>query len=1005
MAFIAILLLGVIASLKIPVSLMPDIDIPEITVRITYPDTPARLVDKNVTSQLRSELQQVGHLDKLESETRDGYSLINLRFKYGTDINYAFMETNEKIDRAMNNIPKEVDRPKVIKASATDIPVFNLNISLKKDSTYNTTFMELSNFVKAVIIKRIEQLKQVALVDISGFTSPELKILPDYKIMKSLNITNQDIGRAIDDNNISTQGLNVREGHYLYSIKFSSRISTKEDVENIYIKKQDRILQLKEIATIEEQPRKRIGLFTSRNNQALCLAIIKQPDSRMEELKMELDVLLESFIIDYPNLEFDIEKDQTTILDTSINNLKQSLLYGAILAFIIMFFFLKDFKSPILIGITIPASVIVSFLFLYLFNISINIISLSGLVLCVGMMIDNSIIVIDNINQYMQKNYSLNDSCIHGTNEVIRPLISSALTTSAVFIPLIFLSGISGALFYDQAIAVTIGLGVSLLVSITLLPTIFRVFYIRKSKKTQKGLLARINTINYEKLYEKGIHTIFKRKLLFSLLFITLIPIGIFLFNNIDKKRLPDVGQSDLLTYIDWNENIHVEENADRISILVNSLTDSLIQHSALIGEQQFILDRRAREMSSSESNLYFRTKNILALNNLQKEIRLFLINRYPRAKLEFSSPENIFDAIFSDKQSPLIAEISSVFDTKTINPGEINTISDTLKSRIPGLDINPVPLREQIIINVDPELLLIYNVDFNRVIGTLKSAFSQNQIGMLKSYQSFTPIVIGERTRLVNEIIDQTMVRNNEGKELPLRSLVILSRETGFKTIIAGSSGEYIPLALNHESENFEGIMKEVNALIKPDPDKDVQFSGSFFTNKKLFAELGLVLLISSLLLYFILAAQFESFIQPLIVLLELPIDIAGALFLLYICGGSLNIMSAIGIIVMSGIIINDSILKIDTINRQRRSGKPLVEAISIGGQRRLKPILMTSLTTILALVPFLLFSGLGAELQRPLALTVIGGMFIGTFVSLYFIPLAYWAVFRLSSGKKVEV
>ena len=1002
MAFIAILLLGIIASLKIPVSLMPDIDIPEITVRVTYPDTPARLVEKNVVSPLRSMLQQVGHLDDLVSETRDGYSIINLRFNYGTDINYAFMETNEKIDRAMNNIPKDVDRPKVIKASATDIPVFYLNINLKEDSTYNNTFMELSDFVKAVIIKRIEQLKQVALVDISGFVSPELKITPDYKIMKSLNITDQDIQNAINANNKSTQGLNVREGHYLYSIKFSSRISTKEDVENIYIKKQDRILQLKEIAKIEKQARKRSGLFTNRNNEALCLAIIKQPDSRMDELKEELDFLIDNFITDYPNLVFDIEKDQTTILDTSINNLKQSLLYGAILAFLIMFLFLKDFKSPILIGITIPASVIVSFLFLYLFNISINIISLSGLVLCVGMMIDNSIIVIDNINQYMQKDYSLDDSCIHGTNEVIRPLISSALTTSAVFIPLIFLSGISGALFYDQAIAVTIGLFVSLLVSITLLPTIFRVFYLRKSKRGQNRMLARINTIDYEQLYEKGIHSVFKRKLFFGSIFIVLIPVGVFLFNNIDKQRLPDVGQSDLLTYIDWNENIHVEENADRVSLLVNSLTDSLVQYSALIGEQQFILDRRTREMGSSESNLYFRTKNIEALNNLRKEIRLFINNKYPRAKLEFGSPENIFDAIFSENQPPLLAEISSVIKTKKINPAEIDNISNILKSKIPGIEINPVPLREHIIINVDPELLLIYDVEINRVVTTLKSAFSQHNIGILKSYQSFTPIVIGERTRLVNEIIDQTMVKNNEGKELPLRSIVKLSRETGFKTIVAGSSGEFVPLALNHESENYEGIMKEINSLIRPDPEKDVGFSGSFFTNKKLFAELGLVLLISCLLLYFILAAQFESFIQPIIVLLELPIDIAGALFLLYIFGGTVNIMSAIGIIVMSGIIINDSILKIDTINRLRRSGKPIVEAITIGGQRRLKPILMTSLTTILALVPFLLFSGLGAELQRPLALTVIGGMFIGTFVSLYFIPLAYWAVYKVSSGKK---
>ena len=1006
MAFIAILMLGVIASLRIPVSLMPDIDIPEITVHISIPNTPARMVEKNATSIIRQDLRQVNHLDDIKSETRDGFSIIQLKFKYGTDINYAFMETNERIDRAMNNISKDIPRPKVIKASATDIPVFNLNISFKQDSTSDSKFLELSNFVKSVIIKRIEQLKEVALVDISGYINPQLFILPDYELMNSLNITENDIKNAININTNNNQGaLKVREGHYLYDIKFSSNVRTKEDVENIYIRKEDRILQLKDIAKIEEKTEKRSGLFRNRKKDALCLAIIKQADARMEDLKDNLDVLLTDFRNneDYKLIDFEIEKDQTAILDTSISNLKQSLLFGALLAFLIMFLFLKDFKSPILIGITIPASVIVSFLFLYLFKISINIISLSGLVLCVGMMIDNSIIVIDNINQYMRQNISLDQSCINGTNEVIRPLISSSLTTSAVFIPLIFLSGISGALFFDQAIAVTIGLGVSLLVSITLLPVLFRLFYLRKSSSQQNKYLAKINSIDYEKLYEKGITGLFKRKLLFGFLFIILIPIGIFLFNNIEKQRLPEVGQSDLITYIDWNENIHVEENAKRVSNLLTNISDSLIQYSSLIGEQQFILDRRNGTMSPSESNLYFLTKDISSLNSLKEEINSYFLKNYPKAIFEFKSPENIFDAIFSDNKAELVAEISSVIRERDLTPGEIEILVDSIKQKIPGMEISSVPLREHIVINVDPELLLLYNVELSIVKSALSSAFSQNEIGILKSLQSYTPIVMGDEQKLINDIITETLIRNKKGKEIPLRSLIKLSRESGFKSIIAGLDPEIIPLVLNANTSDIEGVMKEVRSIVKPDPDKDVSFSGSFFSNKKLFAELGIVLLISSLLLYFILAAQFESFIQPLIVLLELPIDIAGALFLLYIFGGTINIMSAIGIIVMSGIIINDSILKIDTINRLRRSGKPLIEAISIGGQRRLKPILMTSITTILALLPFLFFSGLGAELQRPLALTVIGGMFLGTFVSLYFIPLAYWAVYR-KAGKAIN-
>ncbi|MFA5218119.1 MAG: efflux RND transporter permease subunit, partial [Bacteroidales bacterium] len=464
MSFLAVLFLGLVTLFQLPVSLMPDIDIPEITVQSTSQGTPAREMEHSIIAPLRNQLLQVAHLADIESETRDGYGVIRMKFTHGTDINYAYVECNEKIDDAMNGLPRDLDRPRVVKASATDIPVFNLMISLKEENPDPSRFLETSDFVKSVILRRIEQLPEVAMVDLSGAVESELVIRPDNDKMRSLGLTDQDILSALEGSSASIGNLMVREGYYQYHIQFTNYIRNTEDVANLFVGHGERIVRLHELAELEIKSQERKGIFLNRQKESLCLSIIKQANSRMADLKSSLEQMMETYRQEYPHLEFELEKDQTRILTYSISNLGQSLLFGALLAMLVMFLFLKDLRSPLLIAFSIPVSLVICLLFFYLFGISINIISLSGLILAVGMMIDNSIIVIDNINQYLDKGETIHKACIHGTNEVIRPLISSGLTTCAVFVPLIFLSGISGALFYDQAIAIAVGLAASFIV-------------------------------------------------------------------------------------------------------------------------------------------------------------------------------------------------------------------------------------------------------------------------------------------------------------------------------------------------------------------------------------------------------------------------------------------------------------------------------------------------------------------------------------------------------------
>lgn len=995
MSFLAILFLGIITALNLPVSLMPDIDIPEVTVQVSYPDIPAREVENTVINPIRRQLMQVGHLDQIESEARDGSGIIRMKFDYGTDIDYAYIETNEKIDDAMAHIPKEVERPRVLKASATDIPVFQILVTRKADWQNQQRFLEMSEFVRSVIVKRIEQLPEVAMVDHTGMTWPELVIFPDYEKLQGLGMTPDMLISQIQVSNIATIGnVMVREGHYQFSVQFRNYLTDIRDLEEIYFKHDDRLFQLRDLARLEYRAEQQTGQFFNRDKQALALAVIKQADARMEDLRSELGVLLDEFRLKYPELDFEIEKDQTRILRFSIGNLKQSLLFGAFLAILIMFLFLKDFRSPLLIGISIPVSLVVCFLIFFLAGISINIISLSGLVLAVGMMIDNSIIVIDNIDQYIRKKNSLDDSCVMGTNEVIRPLISSALTTSAVFIPLIFLSGIAGALFFDQALAVTIGLIVSFLVSITLLPMLYRLFNLKTGGTGKSRLLSRINRVDYDRAYERAFHHVFRFKWIYSLLFLSMVGWAALLISQLEIRRLPRIDQTELVALIDWNEPVHTDENARRTHWLVSQVEDTLMQYSALVGEQQFLLNQ-AGQKSITESEIYLSTASSAAVENMRSRLLHILRQEFPMASVQFEPPKNVFEALFADHAPDLSARI---WDFKTERVPEVVQMNELVSSlSLPeGVDMDPVPLMDQIVLEINPELLLLYQIDFARLQTVLKSAFNENQIDELKTYQRFIPIKIGDEPRSVLQIIENTSVQSKKGQDMPLSSLIRIHREQTYQSIQGGRDGEYIPLNFWGTDEDLTQAREEVENRVSGNNNLDLTWTGRFFTQKELMRELIWVLLISVLLLYFILAAQFESFVQPLIVLLELPIDMAGALFMLWIFGESLNLMSAIGIIVMSGIIINDSILKIDTINRARWSGMPTMDAIRLGGQRRLKPIIMTSLTTILALAPFLFFSGLGAELQKPLALAVIGGMAVGTFVSLYFIPLAYRAIYR---------
>lgn len=643
MAFTACFIIGLVTYFTLPVSLLPDIAIPQITVQVTGENSSARELENTVVTPVRRQLLQVAGLKEIKSETRDGAGIIRMEFDFGVNTDLAFIEVNEKIDAAMNNLPKEVARPKAIKASATDIPVFYLNMTLKNDHPYEDTnnqqFLELCELAENVVKRRIEQLPEVAMADMTGVPGRLLQIIPDRDKLAITGITIEDIEAALAANNVEPGSMLVRDGYYEYNIRIATLLRTVEDVKNIYIRKGERILQLKELCKVDIVSQKELGRSVAGGKRAVTLAIIKQSDENMDQMKEKLKGTTDYFASLYPDIEFNVSRNQTELLDYTISNLQQNLSLGFLFIFIVAVLFLGDVRSPLIIGISMVTSIVITFLFFYFFHVSLNVISLSGLILAVGMMIDSAIIVTENISQYRERGYSLKRSCAVGTTEMITPMLSSSLTTIAVFVPLVFMSGIAGAIFMDQAFSITVGLMVSYVTGIMLLPVLYLLFY--KAGIRSKGFLSKRfdNLLKNEWLegfYDKGIDWVFSHKKICLLGTFATIPLCIFFFYFMRKERMPSIDQNELVARIEWNENIHVDENNRRVDVLMRLTDGEVTEHTAYIGMQDYILNGGS-ELSSIETELYFKTETPGEIEPLKKLLAEKMKEKYPLAVVSFS--------------------------------------------------------------------------------------------------------------------------------------------------------------------------------------------------------------------------------------------------------------------------------------------------------------------------------------------------------------------------------
>lgn len=988
MALLVVVVLGLVSIRLLPVSLIPEVDIPYITVQASAPAMSAREMDRRVVTPLRGQLIQVSAFQDIVCEARDGSATLKLSFNHGADIDLLFIEVNEKIDRAMGLLP-DMDRPKVVKASATDIPAFFINVTLPSGGS----FTELSRFCREVIAKRIEQLPEVAMVDMSGTVDEQILVLPDAGKLTQLGLTVTQLDEAIRDSHIRLGSLTIRDGEYRYSVKFDAKAGSPEDIAAIWLRSGDRLLQIGDVARVSLVPAKRTGLVRSDGQAAVTLAVIKQSDARMGDLKKGIRELLDHFEADYPLLDFQPTRDQTALLEFSIRNLVWNIVLGVLLACLVIFLFMQDFRSPALVSLTMPSALVFSMLIFYLAGLSLNVISLSGLLLGVGMMADNTIILIDNITSRWQRDGDLRTAVLEGTREVMGPMLSSVLTTCAVFVPLVFVSGIAGALFYDEAMAVTIVLFTSYVITITVIPVFYWWWYRKMPAFRAHPLLRRISV-------EGALHRWDHRRMEWWLEHRSwsgvLVGAGIagmlLCFALMPRERLPQLSQTESILHLDWNRRLTVEENERRTEGLEAVLGEEVLEHTALVGAQEFVLGHSG-DQGISELQLYFRCPDMTTLRSVQARLEAYLVRNAPEAAWQFTPAGNIFDMVFADNQAPLMARIRPVRDPEIRLESLQEALAD-IRTALPGVEVKPAGTRTDILFSADAQKMALYGVSYNELATMLRQALNENRLFSLVQGTRSLPVITGTDRESLQEILSETFLER-DGRRIPATELMRQGYSEDLKTLVSGAEGSYYPLELQLKDSQVRPAMASIRKALRSNGSFDVRFSGSWFSSRELVKELVWILLIAIALLYLILASQFESLLQPVIILAELVIDISASLAVLWLLGESLNLMSLIGLVVVTGIVINDSILKLDTINRLRTAGMALREAVLTGSRRRMKAIVMTSLTTILAVVPFLARGSMGADLQYPMSLVIIVGMVVGTLVSLFVVPAVYYSVY----------
>jgi HAE1 family hydrophobic/amphiphilic exporter-1 len=1060
---IAIILFGFVSFQRLKINLLPDLSYPTLTIRTEFEGAAPAEIENLISKPVEEALGIVKNVQRVRSISRSGQSDVMLEFAWGTNMDFASLDVREKLDAL--ELPLEVQKPLLLRFDPSLDPVMRFALNKKSKNKYEEEnpktiitgnqkskispdleedLKYLRRLADEEIKKGLESALGVAAVKISGGLEDEIQVLIDQAKLAQLNIPVETINRILAAENVNLSGGKLEEGKHQYLVRTLNQFKSVNEINNVIIAQREyRPVYIRDIAIVLQGYKEREAITRIDGREAVEIAIYKEGDANTVAVARNVHNRLRQMKKNLPSdITVSIVYDQSVFIVQAVDEVINAAIIGGILAIILLYFFLRNFWTTIIISLAIPVSIIATFNLMHGMDITLNIMSLGGIALAIGLLVDNSIVVLENISRHRTQGKDVINAAKDGTSEVATAVISSTLTTIAVFFPLVFVKGIAGQLFSDQALTVTFALLASLLVALTLIPMLsswslrlqneaplteksiplkkagwlkkigkfvfftIPVFIIKKlvqfftllSKLILFFLNPLLNSFNrfYQKIenrYPPILQWALQKKSTVLTVALSLFIISLFLIPVLGVELIPQLSQGEFQIEFKLPPGTPIEKTDTILSQVQQTSADiQKIQTIFSVAGTGNRLDANPEQGGENWGELSIKLKPEAARideNIIMNDLRKNLVS-LPGTSHKFSRP-----SLFTFK-TPIEVEIIG-YDLDKLKSLSKN-ITDKMEASIRFADIKSTVEsgHPEIQIIFDRERaanlgLAVYEIAervVSKVRGTVATRYSwhDRKIDVL--------VRAREKDRTSIASIKRMIVNPESERPVTLDEVANIVEDIGPGEIhrVGQERVAIISANLKHgdlgdAAEEILGIIQQISIPV----DLQVRLAGQNEEMTMSFKSLQLALLLAIFLVYLVMASQFESFLHPFAIIFTIPLALIGAVFALWITGSTISVIVFIGLILLAGIVVNNAIVLIDLINKLREKGKTKFDAIVEGGRSRLRPILMTTLTTTLGLLPLALGFGEGAEVRSPMAITVIGGLLVSTLLTLVVIPVVY--------------
>lgn len=1012
MVFLAIMVLGIASYIQLPVDQYPKMDPPYITVMATYPGANAADIEENVAKILEDQLNSVDDLKEMTSTSYDNLAVVSLEFEWEVNLDEASNDVRDAVDKAMNNLPDDIDRPTIMRFNTSMMPILIYAITAEE------SYPGIDKILDDKLITRLNRVDGVASVIVAGAPERVVYVDLDPNKLDAYNLTLEQIGSKILAENKDISSGNVKMGDMDYTLRVEGEFEESDQIKNIVLGTQNnKIIYLRDVAnvrdtlkdiTLEQSINRGRGgvLMVTKQTDANAVAVAKQAKKEIEQTLKELPT----------DIKFQIISDNSDFIVKSINNLQDSLMYALIFVVLVVFLFLGRWRATFIIALTIPISLIVAFIYLFATGESLNIISLSSLSIAIGMVVDDAIVVLENVTKHIDRGSRPREAAKYGTNEVWLSVIVTTLVTVAVFFPLTLVSGMTGILFKQLGWIVCITVCTSTVTAISLTPMLCsQLMKIQEKTDGKKFSFYHFVSRMLEKLdnvYERLIRWVLVHKSVTIISMFLLFGASLFLMKFIKTDFMPQNDQNYMNVYVKMQSGQRVEITK-KVALDIDSVIRNSIPEVTLIN-----LSYGSEEEASFASMMNSTGNNIL-------NMRIRTVDIKERKRSVFEIADQVRGIL---KQFPDILQ----YTVTTSSGGSMS--SNSVDIEIMGHDFNTttnlahkiatearsIPGAEDIKVSRDEdksELRVVLDQDKlarhglttsevgsylrNRIYGYRNSKYKENG-------EEYDIIVrFDEKYRSTLSEIENIIIIDGKGEKVRLQELGTIEEFFSPPNIERKSKQRILKVSITPAAGVALGDIAQaaqtlINNLEDVPQDVTLYIGGSFEDQQESFGSLVMLLLLSLMLVYIVMAAQFESFKMPFIIMLAIPFAFTGVILALLLTNTTLSIVAALGAVMLVGIVTKNGIVLIDFINLMRERGIRLYDAIAQACRSRLRPVLMTSLTTILGMVPMALSVGEGSETWRPMGIAVIGGMVFSTIITMIIVPAVYAAMDKSGSRDK---